>query len=46
MNIKAKKIESTSVQELNERINTSIEDSNNGKLTEVSDLLAEIEEWS
>ncbi len=35
-----------SAQELNKRMDTSVEDSNNGKLTEATDLLTEIEEWS
>jgi hypothetical protein len=35
-----------SVQELNRRIDKSMEDSKNGRLTEANDLLAEIEKWS
>lgn len=35
-----------SVQEFNKRIDKSIEDSKNGRLTDVDDLLAEIEEWN
>lgn len=46
MNIEAKKIESILVLELNKRIDRSIEDSNNGRLTKATDLLAEIEEWN
>ena len=41
-----RKIEPMSVQELNRRIDKSMEDSKNGRLTEANDLLAEIEEWS
>ncbi|HEA30256.1 MAG TPA: hypothetical protein ENH91_09720 [Leeuwenhoekiella sp.] len=40
-----KKIASMSVQELNRRIDKSMEDSRNGKMTEANDLLIEIEEW-
>jgi len=45
-NANAQKIESMSVRELNNRINKSLEDSENGRLTEANDLLAEIEKWS
>ena len=41
-----RKIAPMSVQELNRRIDKSMEDSKNGRLTEANDLLAEIEEWS
>lgn len=41
-----RKIEPMSVRELNKRIDKSMEDSKNGKLTEANDLLAEIEKWS
>ena len=41
-----RKIESMSVLEFNSRIDKSMEDSKNGRLTEANDLLAEIEEWS
>ncbi|MGY8911549.1 MAG: hypothetical protein ACKVIG_17050 [Flavobacteriales bacterium] len=41
-----RKIEPMSVQELNMRIDKSMEDSKNGRLTEANDLLAEIKEWS
>ncbi len=34
-----------SVEELNERINSSMEDSKNGKLTKSSDLITEIQKW-
>ncbi|MBZ9628991.1 hypothetical protein LB450_12840 [Psychroflexus sp. CAK1W] len=39
------KVESMSALELNARIDKSMEDSKNGKLTEANDLLAEIEKW-
>jgi len=39
-------IEPISVKELNRRIDKSMEDSKNGRLTDANDLLAEIEEWS
>jgi len=35
-----------STDELNKRIDLSIEDSKNGKLIEVNDLIAEIEKWN
>ena len=41
-----RKIEPMSVQELNSRIDKSMEDSKNGRLTKANDLLGEIEEWS
>lgn len=34
------------VEEFNERIDKSMEDSKNGKLTEVDQLLSEIERWT
>lgn len=34
------------IDEFQERINRSSEDSKNGKVTEVDDLLSEIEKWS
>jgi hypothetical protein len=34
------------VREFNDRIDKSMEDSKNGRLTEVGDLLAEIEKWN
>lgn len=37
--------EPMSLSELNKRIDSSIEDSNNGKLTKSSDLIEEITEW-
>jgi hypothetical protein len=41
-----RKIEPMSVQEMNRRIDKSMEDSDNGRLTEANDLLAEIEKWN
>ena len=40
-----RKIEPMSADELNMRIDKSMEDSKNGRLTEANDLLAEIEKW-
>ena len=37
--------QSMSVEELNYRINKSMKDSENGKLTKSSDLITEIEGW-
>lgn len=34
------------LKQFNDRIDKSMEDSKNGKLTEVNDLLAEIEKWT
>ncbi len=34
-----------SVEELNKRIDKSMEDSKNGRLTKSNDLIAEIQEW-
>ena len=34
-----------SVEEFNKRIDKSLEDSENGKLTKSSDLIAEIQKW-
>ncbi|SDF25432.1 hypothetical protein SAMN05421636_1323 [Pricia antarctica] len=39
-------LEPMTVKELNERIDKSMEDSKNGRLTEVNQLLAEIEKWT
>ncbi|SEA72445.1 hypothetical protein [Psychroflexus halocasei] len=41
-----KETEQMSVQELNKRIDKSMKDSENGRLTEAKDLLADIEKWS
>ncbi len=40
------KIRPMTVKQFNKRIEKSMEDSKNGKLTEDSDLMAEIEKWS
>ncbi|GGE45420.1 hypothetical protein GCM10010832_26660 [Psychroflexus planctonicus] len=40
------KVEPMTSVELNARIDKSLKDSKNGKLTEVNDLLAEIEKWN
>ncbi|WPR70953.1 hypothetical protein SLW70_13575 [Flavobacterium sp. NG2] len=39
-------IEPMSVEEFNQRIDKSLEDSKKGNLTEVEDLISEIEKWS
>lgn len=39
-------IQPMSKKEFNKRIDKSMKDSKEGKLTEVNDLLAEIEKWS
>jgi len=41
-----KGVASMSVKELNKRIDKSMEDSKNERLTEANDLLSEIEEWN
>ncbi|MGO3690789.1 hypothetical protein CAP47_08030 [Psychroflexus sp. S27] len=41
-----KETEQMSIQELNKRIDKSMKDSENGRLTEAKDLLADIEKWS
>jgi hypothetical protein len=41
-----RKVKPMSARELNKRIDKSMEDSKNGRLTEASDLLAEIEKWN
>lgn len=41
-----RKIEPMSSRELNTRIDKSLQDSKNGKLTEAKDLLAEIDKWN
>lgn len=40
------RLEPMTVQEFNARIDKSMGDSKNGKLTEVNDLLEEIEKWN
>ena len=39
-------LEKMSIKELNERIDSSLEDAKNGRLTDSNELLAEIEKWS
>lgn len=41
-----KEIQPMTTKEFNKRIDKSLKDSKEGKLTEVNDLLAEIEKWS
>jgi hypothetical protein len=41
-----RKIRPMTVEQFNKRIDKSMEDSKSGKLTEDSDLMAEIEKWS
>ena len=41
-----KGIKPMTVEQFNKRIDKSMEDSEKGKLTEVNNLLAEIEKWS
>jgi len=43
---KKKDIQPMSVEEFNKRIDKSMQDSKEGKLTEVNDLMADIEKWS
>lgn len=38
-------VDPMTIEELNKRIDKSLEDSKNGKLIEVNDLIAEIEKW-
>ncbi len=41
-----KKAESITARDLNARIDKSLQDSKDGKLTEANDLLAEIDKWN
>jgi hypothetical protein len=41
-----RKVKPMSDHELNKRIDKSMDDSKNGRLTEANDLLAEIEKWN
>ena len=41
-----RKVQQMSAEKLNKRIDKSMEDSKNDRLTEVNDLIAEIEKWS
>jgi len=43
--IHSKKLEPMTLEEFNKRIELSLEDSKNDRLTESSDLLSEIEKW-
>ena len=43
--ITSDKLEPMTLEEFNRRIDTSIEDSNNDRVTEASELLSEIEKW-
>ena len=40
-----KELESFSIEELNSRIDSSLEDSTNDKITESNELLSEIRQW-
>ncbi len=44
--ISTKELKSMTLEEFNRRIDTSLEDSEKGRLTESSKLLSEIEKWS
>ncbi|KQB44499.1 hypothetical protein RCH33_1668 [Flavobacterium daejeonense] len=35
-----------SIENLNQRIDQSLDDAKNGKITEINDLISEIEKWS
>ena len=43
---KKREIQPMSVEQFNKRIDKSMQDSKEGKLTEVNDLMADIEKWS
>jgi len=43
--ITSNKLEPMTLEEFNRRIDTSLEDSNNDRITESSELLSEIEKW-
>ena len=43
--ITSDKLEPMTLEEFNRRIDTSVEDSNNDRVTEASELLSEIEKW-
>ena len=43
--ITSDKLEPMTLEEFNRRIDTSIEDSNNDRVTEANELLSEIEKW-
>ena len=44
--ISSKELKPMTLEEFNSRIDTSLEDSEKGRLTESSELLSEIEKWS
>ena len=39
-------IQPMSIEDLNQRIDQSLDDAKNGKITDVNDLISEIEKWS
>jgi len=43
---KKREVHPMSVEQFNKRIDKSMQDSKEGKLTEVNDLMADIEKWS
>jgi len=43
---KKREVQPMSVEQFNKRIDKSMQDSKEGKLTEVNDLMADIEKWS
>ena len=43
---KKREVRPISVEQFNKRIDKSMQDSKEGKLTEVNDLMADIEKWS
>jgi len=43
--ITSDKIDSMTLEEFNKRIDTSMDDSNNDRITEANELLSEIEKW-
>lgn len=44
-NLSRKNIKPMTIKELNKRINQSLADSENNKLTEINDLVDEIQKW-
>jgi len=42
----SKEVKPMTIEQFNKRIDSSMEDSKKGKLTETDDLIAEIEKWS
>ncbi len=43
--ITSNKLEPMTLEEFNERVDASVEDSNNDRVTEANELLSEIEKW-